>query len=259
MLREWIIKELILGPTSIGHPLIDGLFLDDYWCSTLICESTNNQTSGCPCDDPVQGPTEIDSYSQSDMNLSDKDISDITVEWNRTMKAVQQALLDNNAYTWSLMAGQENANASPFLLSSDEKACTLALREACALNSTWQRLPVLFGFTVNGTIMTQLHQDIAFFLLARGPYTYAGWGTWGMTWPFNPEPRHGQLPPMPHGVSLPVEFYDDYGVPMEQNCSEKSEGVFSREWTRVSVELDCSNFSSALNFKLPPENNVVVG
>jgi hypothetical protein len=62
---------------------------------------------------------------------------------------------------------------------------------------------VLFGFTQNGSTLTQVEQDIAFFQLARGPYAYAGWGTWGMTWPFNPEPAHGGLPPSPGGVPLP--------------------------------------------------------
>ena len=44
--------------------------------------------------------------------------------------------------------------------------------------------------------LAQLEQDIAFFLLARGKYAYLGWGEWGMTGPFNPEPAHGELPPM---------------------------------------------------------------
>ena len=31
MLREFLINELILGNTAIGHEAIDGLFLDDFW------------------------------------------------------------------------------------------------------------------------------------------------------------------------------------------------------------------------------------
>ena len=31
MLREWIVQEVILGETAVGHPSIDGLFLDDFW------------------------------------------------------------------------------------------------------------------------------------------------------------------------------------------------------------------------------------
>ena len=248
MLRKWILEEVIMGPTAVGHDLIDGLFLDDYWCSSLICNETQNKTAGCPCDDPVQGPTEIDKYSQFDMGLSDEDIRQITIEWNKTMGEVQRVLLENEAYTWSLIPGQENANAAPFLLSSNASNCTAALREACDPDSVWQHFPVLFGFSVNGTVLTQLQQDLAFFLLARGPYAFAGWGTWGMIWPFSPEPRHGQLPPMPDGVPLPEEFRHDYGVPKENCCSETSPGVFSRKWSRVSVELDCNAFRSKIEF-----------
>lgn len=182
MLREWIINELILGPTAVGHPSVSGVFLDDYWCSNQICEATGNRTLGCPCDDPIQGPTEIDRYAKLDMNLSDQDIRDLTDEWNKTMTLLEKTLLDHKAYSWSLMAGQENANAKPFLLSSTEMECTLALNEACKTDSVWQQKTMLFGFSTNGTLLTQLSQDLAFFLLARGPFAYAGWGLWGMTW-----------------------------------------------------------------------------
>jgi hypothetical protein len=247
MLRRWIVEELILGPTAVGHPAVNGLFLDDYWCSDLLCEASRNHSPGCPCNDPLQGPTEIDKYAHVDMDLSNEDIRDITLEWNKTMMEVQEALLNHEAYTWSLMFRQENANASPFLLKASE--CVRALKEACSQTSIWQRLPIIFGFTVNGTVFTQLSQDLAFFLLVRGPFAYAGWGVWGMTWPFNSEPRHGQLPPMSHGVPLPREFYYDFGVPERPTCVEQLPGVFSREWTRASVELDCTTFSSKIIHK----------
>ena len=65
----------------------------------------------------------------------------------------------------------------------------------------------------NGTDLVQFQQDLAFFLLARGPYTWLGWGVWGMTWPFNAEPAHGTLPPLPHGVPRPAALDLDYGRP----------------------------------------------
>ena len=56
------------------------------------------------CSDPVQGPTEIEKHSQLDMGLSDEDIKELTIEWDKTMSAVQTAHLKHNAYTWSLIA-----------------------------------------------------------------------------------------------------------------------------------------------------------
>jgi hypothetical protein len=242
MLREFLVDEIILG--ALKHGVIDGFFLDDFWCSDLICQATDNATAGCPCSDPVQGPTEIDSFSQQDMGLSDEDIRDITVEWNQTMTVIHRVLLQHNAYTWSLIPGQENADASPLLLSSNQSECIQLLRSACHQDSLWQSSTLLFGFTVhNGTILSQLEQDLAFFLLVRGPYAFAGWGVWGMTWPFNAEPSHGALPPMPHGVPLPGAFFMDYGEPVGI-CLETPSGIFTRQWSRASVQLDCNSFQA---------------
>jgi hypothetical protein len=244
MLRDFLVHEIVLPALADG--VVDGLFLDDYWCSNLICQETANYASGCPCTDPAQGPTEVESHAAYDMGLTDVDIRDITVEWSTTMTVVQQSLLRHGAYTWSLFPGQENANASPILLTPD--SCLELLRTACHENSPWQRVPLLFGFSVvssnNGTVLrlSQLDQDLAFFLLARGPYAYAGWGVWGMTWPFQAEPGHGAIPPLPHGVPLPTELVLlDYGEP-KIGCYEGEAGVFYREWTRASIVLDCNSF-----------------
>ena len=181
MLREFLVNEVVLGALiqdDAGRKVVDGLFIDDYWCSDLLC-GEDPTVAGCSCDDPVQGPTEIDPYSQLDMGLSDQDILDITLEWNITMTAIQKALLANQAYTWSLIYGQENANAKPVLLS--QETCHQQLIEACGAStratSIWQQAPMLFGFTVsNRTQLSQLQQDLAFYLLVRGDYTYTGYG-----------------------------------------------------------------------------------
>jgi hypothetical protein len=191
----------------------------------------------------------MDGCSQSDTGLSDEDIRDMTTEWNKTMAAVQRTLWNHKARTWSLVCGQENANAMPFSLTNSTSECMAALQEACAMESTWQVHPMIFGFSMNGTNLTQLPQDLALFLLARGPCAWAGWGVWGMTWPFNAEPSHGQLPPMPHGAPLPKEFDDDCGTPEDEVCFETVAGVFHREWSCASIELDCHSFQSTVTFK----------
>jgi hypothetical protein len=249
MLQEFVVQELVLGALAAkddnGQRIVDGIFLDDYWCSDLLCQE-DPTIARCPCDDPAQGPTEADRHTQDDMGLTDEDVRELTLGWNNTMTAIQQALLDHKAYTWSLIPGQENANAKPILMTQD--TCQSLLQEACHLDSRWQRLPLLFGFSVtNHTVLKQLEQDLAFFLLARGDYTFAGWGVWGMTWPFNPEARHDTLPPLPHGVPLPKEFLLDYGIPQMQVCEEIEDGVFFRQWSSASVQLDCNTFEARIN------------
>lgn len=318
LLREWLLDEVILGALiddedgndnananddSNDNPptrIVDGLFLDDYWCSHRLCQETNNTVRGCPCKDPSQGPTESDPNAVKDMGLSDDDVYEITLAWNQTMSLIEDRLLEHGAYTWWLMDGQENADASPYLFRLDEDAeqeeeekekaeaenenddasttatatrnfqtryshpihttnttttttwmapsqhrCVQILRDACSANSTWQTRPRLFGFRVNATAhaLQQFPLDWAFFLLVRGPYAWAGWGQWGMTWPFNAEPAHGGLPPLPHGVPLPhtltPQGQEDYGIPRGV-CREASPGLFRRDWSHgFRIELDC--------------------
>ena len=70
--------------------IADGI--DDYWCSDLLCEE-QPPPAGCPCGDPVQGPTEIERHAQLDMGLRDEDIKALTLAWRQTMGAAQRARL----------------------------------------------------------------------------------------------------------------------------------------------------------------------
>ena len=109
---------------------------------------------------------------------------------------------------------------------------------------------MVFGFTItNSTVLSQLQQDLTYFLLVRGPYAYAGWGVWGMTWPFQPDPNnHGALPPTADDVPLPAEFDIDYGTPQEV-CYETGvgSGIFRRRLSKAIVELDCNTFDGKIS------------
>ena len=190
----------------------------------------------------------MDANFQNDTGLSDEDIRDITLAWNETMGKVQEAILKNKGYTWSLIEGQGNANASPMMISaSNSSQCSATMRKACS--GDYQKTPHLFGIRVNGTNITNADLDVAFFLAARGKYAWIGWGVWGMTWPFNPEPAHGELPPEPSGVPLPEQFELDVGVPVDDTCSELSPGVFSREWSNAHVYVNCVNLRGVVELK----------
>ena len=36
-LRDWIVSELVLGKSALGSDAVDGLFIDDFWCSNKLC------------------------------------------------------------------------------------------------------------------------------------------------------------------------------------------------------------------------------
>ena len=143
--------------------------MTDFWCSNLI-----NGTGACT--DPVQGPTEIDRHSQADMDLSDDDIADITRGWLQTMTEAQAGIVAAGGYTWSLIPGQDNANASPVMVGPDAASCTSALRSACKPGAKWQSVPLLAGIHPGSDAapLPYLTQDLAAFLLMRGPWAWIG-------------------------------------------------------------------------------------
>jgi hypothetical protein len=58
-------NHLLFQLTCANSPLTRWqFFIDDFWCSNQLCKETNNTVGGCPCGDPVQGPTEEDRHSQ---------------------------------------------------------------------------------------------------------------------------------------------------------------------------------------------------
>jgi hypothetical protein len=232
MLRDFLVNEYILGPHSAGNEAIDGLFIDDFWCSNAINGS---------CGDPVQGPSEIDRNSQVDMGLSDDDVSAITRGWLQTQTAVQSALLAAGKYTWSLLPGQNNANASPKML--DSSNCAAMLEPACSSEaSPYASAPLLFGLTTSqnkSDPLPQLNTDIAAFLAMRGPYAYAGWGQWGLSWPAGQTwQKQGG-----HVVDRPQELSYDYGTPTSA-CKQTAAGVFERHYSKSAVTVDCNTFSA---------------
>ena len=84
--------------------------------------------------------------------------------------------------------------------------CNMLHTHLCTINM-WHTacgIAVYGNVRQDSAVYGNIQQDVAFFLLARGPFAWLGWGQWGMTWPFNPEPAHGTLPPLPHGVPRPV-------------------------------------------------------
>jgi hypothetical protein len=235
--REWLVSFL-LGPSFLGAPggTIHGLFIDDFWCSNLL-----NGTGSCT--DPAQGPTEVERHSQADMGLSDEDVRDITQGWLRTMTEAQAALVGAGGYTWSLLPGQDNANAAPRMLARGAP-CATSVRAACG--GAWEPAPLVMGLTPGKNLTADplplLQQELAAFLLMRGGHAYLGWGEWGMSWPA------GVTWQSPTGASVglpPLLRRGDWGLP-HGRCSEVAPSVFERVYDAGTVRLNCSSYEATL-------------
>jgi hypothetical protein len=81
--------------------------------------------------------------------------------------------------------------------------------------------------------------------------------------PLCPPPLCPPLPSLPfccgavgHGwigcsrdYRFPDELNVDYGTPTDKLCTEASPGVFTREWTKASVQMDCATFKGTITLK----------
>ena len=73
-------------------------------------------------------------------------------------------------------------------------------------------------------------QSIAAFLVARGPWSWIGYGWLGPVTP-SQSPR----------------FKLDVGEPTG-NCTQPSTNVFTRSWSKGSATIDCNSFTATLAF-----------
>lgn len=157
------------------------------------------------------------------------------------MTAAQAAILKAGGYTWSLIPGEDNANASPVMLGPEAKSCIATLRKGCSTKALWQSLPLLFGIHLGNDTdpLPYIDQDMAAFLLLRGDYAWAGAGIWGVSWPAGMTWNStGKAVPRPPQMDL------DYGSPTHGVCRETSSGVFERAFTNVNVTLDCNTWNA---------------
>jgi hypothetical protein len=115
--------------------------------------------------------------------------------------------------------------------------CAPFMARYCGANASTQRAATLMVLSKpNASAFWPLpfaSQDTAQFLLVRGPYAWLGYA-----WSSCREPSAFVRPPA---------FDVDYGEPLGF-CAETAPGssVWSREYTKYSVSLDCASFTATL-------------
>ena len=77
-------------------------------------------------------------------------------------------------------------------------------------------------------------QDIANFLLSRGPYALLGHGWLGCS----------------RTYEVPDQLNWDYGEP-NGLCTETApnSGIFTRDWTKATVQMDCNTWTPTITLK----------
>jgi hypothetical protein len=172
-----------------------------------------------------------------DLGFDQAQVQAQTEGWQRTMQEVQDAVLAAGGWSWAWFLP---AKPAPF---QSTKSCTAYFRSKqtqayaegaiqMSMSHTEARDPAYHHSTYTYTSPVN---DLASFLLVRGPYAYlgAGWAGCDCYPPFYPG------------------FERDYGVP-KGNYSETAPGsaVFAREWTKATVVFNCSSKTAAIDMKV---------
>eukprot|EP01079_Euglenida_sp_SAG-EU17-18_P010842 gene10842-42_t len=223
---EWFIGEYFGGPAGLGHPGIIGFYIDDDW---------GNMNKN--------GPSEMNGYAMQDMGLGPDDLPAIVKAYNWVADQVYHSIVAKGKFSWDLFL-----NNDPNCANCGDCPQPWVKKESCAADlrfygtnasSPFQSRALLYGFSpgschgVDPSHLTEVEEDVANFLLVRGKYAYLGNGWTGCS-------RHYQFPA--------DQFNADYGEPLGL-ATETSPGVFVREWTKSTVQMDCNTYIPKITFK----------
>jgi hypothetical protein len=241
-LRTWLVEEHMLGKMGMAHPAVDGYLIDDWYAKY------DDPASGAT----LYGPSEIAGFigKNSGIAANSTVMKELYGNWSLTTQQALQGVLAAGGFTWSgfnCMLDTDNGYGCPpsdlagcglhktegvprannvataplwhgrGRAWTNASACAAWTRTACSPESVFSRIPTELAFG------SDIYADVAQFLLSRGPYGYMGWGWHGCV---NAPPPSAQ-------------FDYDYGEPLGL-CNESAPGVFTREWTKAMVTMDCN-------------------
>lgn len=158
-LRSFLLGDYFFGPDAAGNPLVDGFYVDDGWGSS--------------------GPSEMDSGAVKAMGMTPADVTAMVAAWTANQDAWMSALLAAGKFTWGMFyGGQQTAPGQN--QTCGQCTCKSYLETNCGPGSGSQNGTLFYGFSRNTHTsawpLPSPEQDLAMFLLSRGPYAYFGYG-----------------------------------------------------------------------------------
>jgi len=219
-LGDWFINNYLFDATGGGSPFVSGFYFDDQWT--------------------VSGPTEYEPHCVQDMGLSAADLVTMTNAFWSNMAEVFDVVISRGKFSWQqLWTGQTTDSVqdigtncgSPLV---QKATCADNLRSLCQPNSRTQYRFMMYSFfpgqcNMDPSVLSEFDQDLANFLLVRGPYAVLGHGWLGCS----------------RKYLFPDALNQDYGEPLEL-CHEVSSGVFQRKWSKAVVQMDCNTWTPTI-------------
>lgn len=179
---------------------------------------------------PVGGPTEEDPRCLDDMgHTGDLAFTTaVTDAWCATRHRAEDAVLNNQGRVWQMFSDFSTPLPAE---------CASTLRSLCAAgeSSSFYNATTYHRFTIvdhsNPANLTQFDEDLATFMLLRGPFAWLGYGWIGCSVPY----------------AFPDALKADYGEPTGL-CAETApnSGIFERQWSKASVRMDCNTYTGSV-------------
>lgn len=116
-----------------------------------------------------------------------------------------------------------------------QTSCAAGLRQHCNASSPAQTRAMMYAFNSHDpAVLPELEQDLANFLLIRGPYAWLGHGWKGCS----------------RSYFFPPQLDVDYGIPSGL-CRETASGsgVFIRDFSYATVQMDCNHWKPTITMK----------
>ena len=228
--QDWFIHDYMFN--EVGRsPLVSGFFWDDF------------MPDGSSWPD-VRWPDARPNVTE-DTGLTQQQMDDGAAAYWANMAALENHTLSLGKFAWQMLwtggdpSGRGSTCPGPLVR---KETCAADLRALCAADAPPQTRTMMYAFAPGRCgdrrtqiVPTQLKEDLANFLLVRGDYAYLGHGWLGCS-------KFYHFPP---------ELNADYGTPTGL-CSETAagSGVFVREWTKATVQMDCNSWTPTITMKL---------
>lgn len=266
ILQEFLLEHYIGGPTGVDNPAIHGLFIDDGWTGGHPSEEDTHAVTDMGLS-TVEVAKQVAGWRANEAAAQAKILRSKAYNW----QLLNCEYFPNATHTCA--GAPQTAPGREQNASAARAQCTTWMRGwGCPDSATpvgWRRtselpaadkaralpavaltdMALMFGFSrvshhqplaSEGTLPAYM-QDLASFLLVRGPYAWLGYGWQGCT--------SGDLHAY-HGSGYAkwgTELDEDYGEPLER-CHETAAGseVFERKWSKATVQLDCKAWKGTI-------------
>jgi hypothetical protein len=224
-LRAYLLNEVVLGANGLANENISGFFFDDGWSDSPQPILPWEPKEGFCDHSPIGGATEENLYCTLDSGLTQADTTAMKREHDETMSLVFDSVIAAGGFAWQALA--QTSLPGP---TDGVAACDAWFSAAHELGRCAYMHEV---FNATQRPLVAVDEDLAAFLIARGPFAWIGYGWIGCTTEYE----------------YPAAWTLDYGVPLTSYFNMTAPSVYSREYSKATATFDCTAWKGSVIMK----------